>query len=236
MMIVIQRHSFSNFVILQICAGVEGFEYLALSEPSPTKKFHRIGWIHFREGTDMQKAFEQLDNKKVYFSVVWEWITRYIEALFQVDDFTLHLAMNHKGQKTSKTFKFAPESTNSLDRLRKDLEQAQKLAQALESELDSDADGLAAVSKRAKHVINEHKFESGDQEEEKDADEKERWNLKKELDMITSYLREVFMYCYYCALECDSLEEINRRCAPPHRRARKPSSNKNDKQCKLSSK
>lgn len=51
--------------IIDMCNQVDGFQYLALSEPSVTKKFHRIGWIHFSEETDMQKVFDELDNQKV---------------------------------------------------------------------------------------------------------------------------------------------------------------------------
>ena len=52
-----------------MCNGVEGFEYVVLSEPSPNKKFHRIGWIHFKQGTDMQKAFNELDSRKVPYII-----------------------------------------------------------------------------------------------------------------------------------------------------------------------
>lgn len=41
---------------------------------------------------------------------------------------------------------------------------------------------------------------------------------KKELDLIMAYLRHVHMCCYYCGLECDSAEELNRRCPEPHHR------------------
>lgn len=184
----------------------------------------------------MQKAFEELDNRKVFclLPASLAGVTKYIKLPIQVDDFTLHLAMNRKGQNTAKSFKFAPESANTLHRLRKDLEQARKLARVFESELDGAADGLAAVCERAKRVINEHESENSERDE-KDKDEEEKWALKKELDMITAYLRQVHMYCYYCALECDSLEEINRRCVNPHRRAQKTSSgNKNDKHRELS--
>lgn len=51
--------------IIDMCNKVVGFKYLALSEPSVSKKFHRIGWIRFSEETDMQKAFDQLDSQKV---------------------------------------------------------------------------------------------------------------------------------------------------------------------------
>lgn len=48
-----------------MCEQVEGFDYLALSEPTPAKKFHRLGWINFKEGTDIKAAFDKLDNQKV---------------------------------------------------------------------------------------------------------------------------------------------------------------------------
>lgn len=48
-----------------MCEQVEGFDYLALSEPTPAKKFHRLGWINFKEGTDIKSAFDKLDNQKV---------------------------------------------------------------------------------------------------------------------------------------------------------------------------
>ncbi|KAI8140367.1 hypothetical protein BJV82DRAFT_645835 [Fennellomyces sp. T-0311] len=175
--------------IIEMCSGVEGFEYLVLSEPSPNKKFHRIGWIHFKQGTDMQKAFNELDTRKI-------------------DDFIFHLAMNQKNQYQSRTSKVTPEIASTPKRLQKDIEQAKQLAKHLESELGDDVNGLEKVAERAKQVIAKHTENKED----------ENWELKKELDMILAYLRHVHMYCYYCALECDSLEEINRRCVDPHLR------------------
>jgi hypothetical protein len=49
-----------------MCKTIEGFQYLALSEPNPQKKFHRLGWIVFKEGTDMDSAYEKLNEQKVY--------------------------------------------------------------------------------------------------------------------------------------------------------------------------
>ncbi len=62
---------FMNFLIFHIikkmCKDVEGFQYLALSEPNPQKKFHRLGWIVFKEGTNMDAAYEKLNEVKVCF-------------------------------------------------------------------------------------------------------------------------------------------------------------------------
>lgn len=193
-----------------MCSKVEGFDYLALSEPGPNKKFHRIGWINFKEGTDMKSAFEQLDNQKV-------------------DDFVFHLAMNRKNLPQTRAPRIAPDITNATDRLQKDLEQAKELALALESVLGEDTpEGLKAVESRTQHVINMRvkpeptvKLEGSEEdgklaEEDTEGNADERWNLKKALDMIIAYLRRVHMYCYYCGLECDSSEELARKCCDPH--------------------
>lgn len=196
-----------------MCSKVEGFDYLALSEPGPNKKFHRIGWITFKEGTDMKKAFDQMDNQKV-------------------DDFVFHLAMNRKDAVTTRVPRIAPDISNTTERLQKDLEQSRELALAFESALGEDIpEGLKAVEARAQKVISNRVQPTKQQEEEEnkkegsedgkvdDEDSVDRWNLKKNLDMIIIYLRRVYMYCYYCALECDSIEELNKKCCEPHCRA-----------------
>ncbi|KAI8884137.1 hypothetical protein K501DRAFT_248302 [Backusella circina FSU 941] len=197
--------------IIEMCSKVEGFDYLALSEPGPNKKFHRIGWISFKSGTDMKKAFDQLDNQKV-------------------DDFLFHLAMNRKNMQQNRAPRIAPDISNSTERLQKDLEQAKELANAMEANIlgeDVSGGGLKSVEARSQQVIEQHVPEeeevSDNKNEEKSEDGKvddgestERWNLKKRLDMIIAYLRHVHMYCYYCGLECDSIEELNRKCFEPH--------------------
>ena len=52
----------------QHCKQVEGFDYIALGEPNVTKKFHRIGWVVFKEGSDMESAVEKLCESKVSLS------------------------------------------------------------------------------------------------------------------------------------------------------------------------
>lgn len=184
-----------------MCSKVEGFDYLALSEPQPSRKFHRIGWICFQQGTDIKKAFDQLDNQKV-------------------DDFVVHLALNRKSATQNRTPRTAPEITQSADRLKKDLDQIKELATALEAMLSEEENGMKLVEQRADKVIAEHS----------DADE--IYKLKKKLDMLITYLRRVHMYCYYCGVECDSLEELNRKCCEPHCRASPEASSPSDSKSK----
>ncbi|KAG0762589.1 hypothetical protein G6F62_002640 [Rhizopus arrhizus] len=187
--------------ILEMYSKVDGFDYLSLSEPQPNRKFQRIGWICFKPGTDIKHVFNQLDNQKV-------------------DDFVFHLALNRKSNLQNRTPRVAPEITQSVDRLTKDLEQIRELALALEAMLSDDLEesGMKAVENRAKKVIADHEEES------------ETFKLKKRLDMLITYLRRVHMYCYYCAMECDSLEELNRKCCEPHCRSTVEENNNDSKQ------
>ncbi|CAG8532552.1 7031_t:CDS:10 [Acaulospora colombiana] len=54
----------NRLFIKSVSPKISGFKYLALSEPNPQKKFHRLGWIVFEEGTDMDKAYEKLNEQK----------------------------------------------------------------------------------------------------------------------------------------------------------------------------
>lgn len=44
---------------------VKGFEYLALTEPSVKKQFHRVAWAQFAEGVDVGEVVGKLDGQKV---------------------------------------------------------------------------------------------------------------------------------------------------------------------------
>ncbi|KAI7863340.1 hypothetical protein BDF14DRAFT_1734290 [Spinellus fusiger] len=196
--------------IIEMCSKVDGFEYLALSEPNISKKFHRVGWIQFSAGTDMEQAHTHLDGQKI-------------------DDFVFHVAMNKKNQTVPRIPRFTFDISNSFSRLKKDFEQAQALARKLEESLGEKMHGLEAVLKRAKAV----KERTGMKLDHTGEEEMEKRNLKKELDLVIAYLRHVHMYCYYCALECNSREELSRKCVEPHYRRIPIESNakysKNDK-------
>lgn len=44
---------------------VSGYQYLALSDPSPKKQYARVGWIQFGQNTNMDSALAALDKVKV---------------------------------------------------------------------------------------------------------------------------------------------------------------------------
>jgi hypothetical protein len=49
----------------QLFAQVEGFQHLAITEPSIKKQFHRVAWAQYSDGTDLEEVLRRLDNSKV---------------------------------------------------------------------------------------------------------------------------------------------------------------------------
>jgi len=98
--------------IEEFCKKVPGFQRLELSEPNPLKKFHRVGWVTFDEGTDMNNAYKELNNGKI-------------------DSFEIHLGIYHNA--TRKNLKI-PAITSTEQRMRKDLDLIRRLADVLNRE------------------------------------------------------------------------------------------------------
>jgi hypothetical protein len=71
----------------------------------------------------------------------------------------------------------------------------------------------------AKHDENLRNNEKEEDPEGSSSEEKEeRWRLKRQLDLILTYLRKAFIFCYYCGLECESFDELSKKCVEPHYR------------------
>lgn len=187
--------------VLDMCKNALGdrFDYLSLSDPNPLKKFYRHGWIVCREGTDMEKAFKDVEGKSV-------------------DNFTFHFAVHSRKEIIRP--RITPEFASTEERLRHDLQRALRVADVLEKDLGGGCDGASRVTEFAETVIDRLRSAAsvkpeGEPVVQVNADDgvKECVELKKRLDMIHAYLRQVHMFCYYCGLEADSSEELSRKCA-----------------------
>lgn len=125
--------------LVDMCSKFEGFDYLAISDPNPQKKFHRLGWIVFKKGVDIKSAFNQFNNTKI-------------------NDFVFHLAY-HQGLPTrSKTI---PEVFNGQERLKFDLDQAKKLSLALDKEVGldkTDRNGCEALDSKIEAIKENDEF------------------------------------------------------------------------------
>ena len=56
---------FGHSADIQLFRKVEGFQYLALTEPAVKKSFHRVGWAQFAPGVEVQDVVSKLDNSRV---------------------------------------------------------------------------------------------------------------------------------------------------------------------------
>ncbi|MBW0491899.1 hypothetical protein O181_031614 [Austropuccinia psidii MF-1] len=212
------------------CKQAEGFDYLALSDPHTAKKLHRVGWVSFLPGTDMQVAESILSESKL-------------------NNFTLH--MMRAERPAFQKLRVCPGIMNTHDRILKDLSYIRKLAVQFENEyfglgVDEDKRGSTAIEAKIKHMKEElvenigstslgsdakldkvdsetpQNLELSDLDGESKAlvpDEKMYFIDKKALDIYLYYLRTAFHCCYYCVCVCDFQEELLRRCA---KHVRKP--------------
>ncbi|KND02501.1 uncharacterized protein SPPG_02960 [Spizellomyces punctatus DAOM BR117] len=183
--------------IVELVQKVEGFKYLVLSDPKPDKSMHRLGWIVFEDGTDMMKAFNELNKKSI-------------------DNFTFHLAPHHILESRTRV---APGETSRPERLRHDLDQIKQLAQVLDEEVGFDqGSGADLVANRLNSII----LPALDTSMDTDGDQKETDKVKRSLDLYITYLRVVHNYDYYGGIESASPEDFARRSAVYLRRPPPP--------------
>ncbi|KAF9586404.1 hypothetical protein BGW38_005521, partial [Lunasporangiospora selenospora] len=200
--------------LLERCKKVGGFMMLSLSEPHPLKDLQRIGWIKFKQGTDLQEALEKISDPAT-------------------EDFQVSTA-DHRPTRARYTHEIA----NSDDRTEADYELAKTLvrvcdenlaksehsaeggAEAMERDDDTGAgggryDGAALLEARLKDVILptlDNKMDDGDQEEGALAPVK-IVQVRRSLDLYIEYLRQVHLFCYYCGGDSDNVEEFARKCS-----------------------
>lgn len=132
--------------------------------------------------------------------------------------------MNKVQNSQNRVPRHAPEISNTTERLKIDLDKSKKLAKALEFDLGENLNGLEAVQARSQELLAKHDEKLSNNETEEDPEgsnseeKEERWRLKRQLDLVLTYLRNAFIFCYYCGLECESFDELSKKCVEPHYR------------------
>ncbi|BEJ09479.1 hypothetical protein CcaverHIS641_0603940 [Cutaneotrichosporon cavernicola] len=199
-----------------IFAKASGFQWLALSEPSMKRSFHRVGWAQYEEGVKVEEVVDTIDGSKV-------------------DNFIFHMGVNASA--IVGRIRLTPAIATTLSRLETDAERARELALKLE-------DGLMETD--PPQADQPAEGESGDAAEEQDKGDKARGlhergsdvvadvvtrllaqqNLdgdeldeeqrvrkaKITLDQYMSYLRNALNSCYYCVVPTAFPEELQRKC------------------------
>ena len=94
--------------------NVPGYQYLALSDPSPKKQYARVGWIQFAASTDMEHALKVLNK-------------------VTIGGFQLNMVRNT--EPFIGRARYTPSLSCTLDRMKHDCDQAKQMAIRLENDL-----------------------------------------------------------------------------------------------------
>ncbi|KAG9668553.1 hypothetical protein KCU95_g17936, partial [Aureobasidium melanogenum] len=154
-------------------------------------------------------------------------------------DFTVHVGIHHPQENPRK--KALWDLFSAPERVERDLDLALRLVRKLDSEMGDDYDGVGKIEQRvdelagkgylqppipAPKVVKDEDVDDGEMEEgeedeggiDEDVDDEELLIKKKKLDLLVEYLRRVYNFCFYCVFECDSVHELQRKCAGGHLR------------------
>ncbi|KAL4942811.1 hypothetical protein BDV06DRAFT_191386 [Aspergillus oleicola] len=144
-----------------------GFKWLSLSDPNPSKKYHRMGWIMLHpasehaiveRGDGREEEGEEMDQDNVANGSGTQSVAE--KALEAVNDKTIHDSVH--GDFVCHVGVHAPPSHlrkkalwdlfSSPDRVERDLELARRLVSKLDSEMGRGVDGYTKVEDRVEEL------------------------------------------------------------------------------------
>ena len=178
--------------------------------------------------TTCEKALAEINNKTIQDP--------------EKGDFTVHVGVHHPQENPRK--KALWDLFSAPERVDRDLDLATRLVKKLDEELGADCEGLNKIEDKVNELAGkgylqppmvapsskfkqEHEegeddsMEEGEEEQapvEDEVDDEELLIKKKKLDLMVEYLRRVHNFCFYCVFECDSVHELQRKCAGGHLR------------------
>ncbi|ODO03301.1 hypothetical protein I350_06151 [Cryptococcus amylolentus CBS 6273] len=206
----------------ELFGRVPGFLWLALSDVSVKRSFHRVAWAQYAESTDVSEVIDKLEGSKL-------------------DNFAFH--MNINVTPTVGRVRVAPPAVNSLEKLLHDGETAKLFALRLEEELVGDEE----EEEKKEGDGKDEKAEKAAEEEKEKKDVAEAKGLTERgsdvveevimrvlelkglqgedldpaqsiqrakiiLDHWISYLRNGLSTCFYCVCPASFPEELHRKC------------------------
>lgn len=236
-----------------------GFKWLSLSDPNPSKRYHRIGWVMLHPGEDSAMPIDRADPKdedgdkpsdtpapqttaeKALESINGKTVKDEVRG-----DFVCHVGVhNPQGNPRKKALW---DLFSAPERIEKDLLNAQRLVNKFEEEFGSDFQAVLKIEDRVeslrsqgllKPVVPAKKAkepkdvsmdearddddgmvdeEEGAVDDDEEVDDEDITVKKKQLDLLTEYLRRVFSFCFFCVFESDSVHELSRKCPGGHLR------------------
>lgn len=144
-----------------------GFKWLSLSDPNPSKKFHRMGWIMLHptpenavveRGDGREEEGEEMETDGVSNGAVTSSVAE--KALEAINEKTIHDPVHgdfvcHVGIHIPPSYlrkKALWDLFSSPERIERDLELARRLVSKLDSEMGGAADGYGKIDERVEEL------------------------------------------------------------------------------------
>ncbi|KAK9388331.1 hypothetical protein V1515DRAFT_598534 [Lipomyces mesembrius] len=207
--------------LVELVKDIPGYQFLSLSDANPLKRFHRIGWVMLSSENDMERSIEQLEGQSIHDDVA--------------GDFIMHVGVHAMLRPMKRKYLYPYLSSDEY--LRKDYENSYKAAKKYEAEFENpEFEAIDKIREHAKEIAKkkytehlaakeaeiEEQEEEGMVVEEDDGAKLQKEVIRKQLDLTILYLRQVFSFCYYCIVSCDSICDLSKKCPAGHLRRLPP--------------
>lgn len=257
----VSRQNLESFCKEHLGEEEGGFKWLSLSDPNPSKRYHRIGWVLLHPSSEtVPAALDRADPKdedgddRLESPKPVSTADRALEAINGKTvkdevrgDFVCHVGVHNPPMNPRK--KALWDLFSAPERIEKDLELITRLVNKLEEDFGSDFQALLKVEEKVEELRNSGRLkpavapekvakspkqlkdddmdadgamdEDDDEEgaiEDDEVDDEDVLAKKKQLDLLTEYLRRVFNFCFFCVFESDSVHELTRKCPGGHLR------------------
>lgn len=165
----VSRHNLEAFCKEHLGEGEGGFKWLSLSDPNPSKRYHRIGWIMLHPAPDPPAAVESEEGKdeddgESRKPAPLSTAERALEAINgktvkdeQRGDFTCHVGVHNPPAHPRK--KALWDLFSAPDRIRKDLQLATELVNKYESDFGSDFNAVLQIEEYVEKLRLEGKLQ-----------------------------------------------------------------------------
>ena len=162
----VSREKIEEFCKEHLGESDGGFKWLSLSDPNPTKKFHRIGWIMLHPSAETDNVVDRGDGREEEGEntdhdrnggVTVNTAERALEAVNDKTikdavhgDFVCHVGVHVPPSQPRK--KALWDLFSSPERIERDLELARRLVSKLDLEMGEDADGFSKIEERIEDI------------------------------------------------------------------------------------
>lgn len=167
----VSRHNLEAFCKEHLGEGDGGFKWLSLSDPNPSKRYHRIGWVmlHPSEETGPiidRPEIKDEDGEVIMAAAVSAPVSTAEKALEAINgkvvkdetrgDFTCHVGVHVPPSLPRK--KALWDLFSAPERIEKDLELAQRLVTKFEEDFGSDFNAVLKIEERVEDLKNQGKL------------------------------------------------------------------------------